>query len=99
MYLTINGKFLDKKRPEAKKASIANIGEEDQKTEDSLTFEDLEDEITDVEITDSRISASFENKLGFFSVDIPIDTEDLISLLELAIKKFNKMKATFEGLK
>ncbi len=99
MYININGKFFDTNREKAKKTNIEQIGEADQKTEDTLQWDDLSSSIEDMEITENNINVSLSNELGWFSIDIPLDTNDFVKLIELAVKKFNKMKATFEGLK
>ena len=99
MYISINGKFLDKHRAEAKATSIANIGEEDQKDEDSLTWEDLNATVEDMEINENDISFSATTDLGYFSIEIPIDSDFVEQILDLTIKKMNKIKTMIQSLK
>lgn len=99
MWTQINGKFLDKVRETAKKTAIDNIGEESQKEEDSLVWEDLETAIDTLEISEDEISISVSNALGYFSIDVPLDSGTLEEILAVTIKKMNKLKSLIENLK
>lgn len=97
MYVRIKGNFLEKTKERAKEEAIAEVGKEDAGND--LLYPELKDSIEAFEVTDTGISVSFDTEIGFISVDIPIDADDLIHLIENAVKKFNKIKSVFEGLK
>ena len=95
MYISIDKDFLDKTSGQALEEAKSEYGETSGK---QLLYSNTSDKI-DMEIGDKGITASVTNELGFFSIDIPLDTDNLVRLLELSIKKFNKIKTVMEGLK
>jgi len=99
MWININGKFLDKERASAKESEIANMGEEEQKENDTLLWENLESSFDTIEITEDEMTIAVSNKLGYFSIDIPIDSAMLEEILAVTIKKMNKLKSLIENLK
>jgi hypothetical protein len=97
MYVNIDTDFFDKSRKVAEKEAIAELGEDDGKNHALWT--DLVDNIEIDEISDANILVHIENKLGFFSFEIPLTTDNLIDILEIAVKKANKIKTLLEASK
>lgn len=99
MYISINGKFFDKHRAKAKQLSIDERGEGEQKENDSLLWEELETSIDNLEITEDEINIGMNNDLGYFSISIPLDSSIVEQILEVTIKKMNKIKSLIQNLK
>lgn len=97
MYVNINEQFLEKTKEEARKESIEVVGEEDGKH--NLVYQETKDEIEELNIEDDKIEISFSNELGYFSFNIPLDTNALEQLLSVTIKRMNKIKTLLESLK
>lgn len=100
MYASINKDWFLKNEKEALEESIANLGEEEGKN--NLVFPELKDDFTVGEILledDGKIHVDLENKLGYFSIEIPIDDELEIALIEQGVKKLNKLKTILEATK
>jgi hypothetical protein len=94
MYITLNEEYLDKTRKEAKKEAESN------EMKDNLMYDGTgTDVITIEEVTDTEIHISVENKLGYFTIDVPITTDFLEDIVALSIKKMNKIKALLESVK
>lgn len=97
MYVNLNEQFLEKSKKEAKEVAIAQFGEEGK---DNLLYEDTaEDVLQELEIGDAKITVGIENELGYFSFDIPLDTDALEQLLTVVIKRMNKIKTLLESVK
>lgn len=80
MYARINGEFLEKDKLKANEECIAELGAEDAGKD--LLWGDLIDQIQDFEVTETGISVDMENELGYFSIEIPVDTDALIHLID-----------------
>ena len=96
MYVNLDKQFLEKTKEEANKDAIADTGDEGK---NELLYAELTDELENFEITDDEISVAFSNKLGYFSVTIPIDADALEQLISVTIKRMNKIKTLLETLK
>ena len=98
VYLNINKDFFDKNKESMNKEAIEEMGDEGK---DSYLFNDNEDGvIEEIDEEASTINIKCEtSQLGYISMDIKVDSEDLLSLIELAVKKLNKFKTVLEGLK
>jgi hypothetical protein len=96
MYISINKEFFEKTKDEAWKTGLANIGEENKE----YVWEECPDRIDECYVNeDDEIYLSLRNDLGYFSADIAIDDELLIEIIQLAVKRMNKIKSAFESLK
>ena len=96
-YVSIDNKFLQKNLKEANELSISELGSDDGK--DLLRFDDLKTTIEELEIKENGIDVTVSNELGMFGLFIPLDSDDLVVLLQESIKKFNKIKAFMETMK
>ena len=97
MYLNIDEKALEKTKEKARKDAISEMGEDSGKY--SLLYDNTKDTIEETEIDDDKIKVSVSNDLGFFFIEIPIDTFLLEQILSFSIKKMNKIKSLLETLK
>jgi len=96
MHVWLKEEFINKTRVKALEKAI----EQDTESEHQLLYEEVpNEEIMEFEITETGISIGISNDLGYFNVEVPLDLDDFIQLLEIGTKKFNKLKAVFEGLK
>lgn len=95
MELWLEDEFLKKNEEEAKRKATEQLGE----VSNSKYYEDVKFTLDDFEINEGSIHIFVSGEFGSVGIDVPLQTEDLIKLLEIAIKKFNKMKTVFEGLK
>lgn len=95
MYLSLDKSFLEKTMASANKDAITEFGDDGK---DLLLYKNLDDTNVEIEVTESTINISFDNKLGFFSMEIPTD-EVMEDIVAMAIKKMNKIKALMETLK
>lgn len=89
--------FTPEKIKEAEKQSMDELGDEEGKG--YLRFDDDEAIPTIEEITDEEINVIVDGKFGYISLDLKLTADDLIALVELAVKKLNKYKTIIEGLK
>lgn len=99
MYASINKDWFLKNQQEAVEEAVKSYGEEEK---NNLVFPELKDDFTVGEILledDGRIHVDLENKLGYFSIEIPIDDELEIALIEQGVKKLNKLKTILEATK
>ena len=99
MYVNLNKLFLDKNTKEGIATAIEQIGEDDGK--DQIVFESVinGDTIEDMKINDTDIDVTVSNELGWFSFKIPLDNKVMEDLLNVVIKRMNKIKALIESLK
>ena len=95
-HIVIEEDFFEKNKEKARKASIEFGGKEYEK---SLQFDWLTSEIEELSFEDDKIELQFSNPLGYFSINIPLDAEDLERLLGVVIKRMNKIKTMLETLK
>ncbi len=103
-YLVIKEPILNKLKAKARKEAINT--DEDYEKDGSLLFEQItlkndigEDYEVDEDTNALRVWGNFENGLGFISIDIPIDTELMTQLIQMYVKKMNKIKTILEAAK
>lgn len=96
MYISLDKAFLEKNKAKAIEASINMSGKEGN---DTLLFEETTDSIEELDIKEDSIEVIVSNELGYFSLEIPLDTSDWETLLGIVIKRMNKMKTLLETLK
>lgn len=96
MYANLDEKFLRKTTEKAREESVASIGDDGK---DDLMYPDLNDKIEEFNIAENEIELSVSNELGFFSIRIPLDSDDLEQMLSIVIKKMNKIKTMLESMK
>lgn len=97
-YLNLEkAELTPEKIAEANKAAIDELGSPEAKEQLRFDPEDLTriEEITE----DGTINVISESKLGYISIDVKLDDEDIITLIGLITKRMNKFKAVIEGLK
>lgn len=95
MYASIDSKFLEKNKEKALKDYKEETGEEDER----YLFTNLDDRVESVIEETGKITIMVSNSLGYFSIEYNLDSEDLIRLFEVAVKKMNKVKTLLESLK
>lgn len=98
MYVNLNKEWLLKNIPVGESNAKEEFGEE---AKDQILFSELEENEVCLEIDSERqeLNVSFDSQLGYFSIDIPISDEDLITLIEIVTKKINRFKTALEALK
>ena len=98
MYVEINSKFYEKNKEKQLKHAKETI---DADIEGPIwTDAEMVDKIDTLDIDeDGHITIVITNTLGYFCFDLPLGTEELISLFEVAVKKMNKIKTMLEALK
>jgi hypothetical protein len=95
--MNLNKEFIDKNLESMNKNALSRFGDVDGKND--YLFEDGVHGTIE-EIDDNRFGIIVDNpELGFFTVDIDLDDNDLVRLLEMAVKKMNKFKNLLESLK
>jgi hypothetical protein len=98
IYLNLDKNFVDKHLKEWNEEAIKEFGKEGK---DMYLFNDEEDaRIEDIEEDAGKFNVVCEtSKIGYISLDVKMTTDDLLSLIELAVKKLNKFKTILEGMK
>jgi hypothetical protein len=98
VYLNLDKNFVDKHLKEWNEEAIKAFGEEGK---DMYLFNDEEDaRIEDIDEDAGELSVVCEtSKIGYISLNVKMTTDDLLSLIELAVKKLNKFKTILEGMK
>ena len=94
LYANIDKDWIDKNEAMGRKTTKENTGEENN----DLTFEEVEIRSIDAEF-DDNINFNLDTKLGYLSFTWEMSMRDLISILEIAIKKSNKIKTMLESIK
>ena len=95
--MNLNKKFIDANLKRMNEEAISKLGTRDG-CDGYMYTDDTRAVIED--ISDSSITINLDHpKIGFFSFDVKLDEEDLISLLEMCVKKMNKFKTILETLK
>ena len=100
MYLEIKKDVFEKNQKEAQEEGIASIGEEGK---NSLVF-DVVETIDEFNIEDNQIELCVQTRvkgeeLVYFSLTIPLDMDDIASLISSYVKKANKIKTLLEASK
>jgi len=92
----LDRKFFDKNKAGALVADIEASGDKEAY---SYLFKDLKAEIDELEIHEDYIFVSLSNNLGSFNFRIPLGIQDFITMMELTIKRMNKIKTILEAMK
>ena len=104
VYLTIKEPIFKRDKVSARAKAIATS--DDHEKDGSLLWEDLslknEDE-KDYEIDEANntlnVWGDFSNDMGFMSITIPLDIDLVTEIIQLYVKKMNKIKAMLEATK
>lgn len=95
VYLSINLNEFNKTLEEAKEQAIADGGE-NQATWNDLKWS-IDENSTEIE-DDGKIYLSGNiEKLGYLSVNFALDISDIADLIEVYIKKLNRLKTVLEA--
>lgn len=98
MYANVKADFVEKEKEKANFNAIQELGKEEGKN--ALLWTNIEDSIEDVSIEENGdVFVCWNNRLGSFSLTLELDTDDFIKLLEIAVKKANKIKTLLEASK
>ena len=96
VYLNIDSEYFEKNKDKFLKTAKEEFGDENSKS--YLYIDEIEGQISEIE--DNKIFITIENSpIGYISMDVSISTDDLVKLLEIAVKKMNKYKTVLESLK
>lgn len=96
MYINIDEKFFEENKEKAREESIANIGDEGK---ENLIFDTEKDNIDHIEVDNDMLTIGINTELGYFSLDIPIDSFLIETIIGEVIKRMNKFKTMLEALK
>ena len=99
VHISMDKEFVDKNLEEWNERAKEEYGEEGGK--DTYLYEDEEvGYIDEIDENGKWLKVVCEtSKLGYISMMIDLDIDDLIRLIEIAVKKLNKFKTILEGLK
>ncbi len=94
MYVNLDSVYLKKHWDSARSDAKAEGFDEDGK---DMLFAEIGSD-PEVEISEKEISAHVSTDLGFFSMSIPIEGVLLEKILEIAVKRMNKMRSALQAL-
>jgi len=96
--VSINEKYFEQYKKEAKEQSIADFGEEENT---DLYFKNLRDNIEylNIDSNTETIEFNISTELGYVNFEWSPDSEDLVDLITIATKKMNRIKTVFETMK
>ena len=98
VYLSLDKKFVDENLKNWNDNSISEMGEDGKNS--YLYTDNIEAKIEEIDEGLNKIHIICDNpKLGYISSEISIDTDDMINLFEIAVKRLNKFKTVLQGLK
>lgn len=105
VYLNIEGEVFEKHKKAAEETSIESCGEEDGKN--SFQFNDLNMVYTEPPHYDEETNCiSYggtlkigDDDLGYFSDEIELDFDTIISIIEIYRRKLGKLKTVLEATK
>ena len=105
VYLVIKEPAFNKTKAKAREEAIAT--NDDYEKEGALVWEDLvltnNDEDKDYEIDEDsnslRVWGDLNDGLGFMSVDIPLDFDMVTDIIQMYVKKINKVRTVLEAIK
>ncbi|MEK6883630.1 MAG: hypothetical protein AABY22_28640 [Nanoarchaeota archaeon] len=98
VYFNLNkSEFTEEKQKEYEKLSIEEMGIEDGKGFLRIQDDSVKGKISDWE--EECIIVDIESPIGFISLEVRFDSEDLYKLIEIAVKKLNKFKTLLESVK
>jgi hypothetical protein len=89
---TVSEASLKKALKEAK----TTMGEDS--TDHIWTDDETQITISEIE-EDGTIHIQYSGKFGFIEMDVKLDPDNVIKMIEILVKKFNKLKTVYEGLK
>lgn len=96
LYLAIDKEFFDKN----KQKFLKEAKKDDLEDTYLIVDERAIGKIEEFDFENSTIIATIENsKIGYIDIKIKLETEDLIKLIEFAVKKLNRFKNILESLK
>ena len=99
VYLSLEKEFVDKNLEKWNKDAIEELGREGGKYS-YLYYDDEKAKIDEIDEEHNRILIACEtSKVGYISMEVELTAEDLLRLIEIAVKKLNKFKTILEGLK
>lgn len=88
MYLNLNKKYLEEHRKDMEKEAQEEMGDSGK---DKLLYKD--EKQAEIECIEKNvITVSCDSKIGFLSIDIELDDEDIFTLIEYMKEKANKIK-------
>jgi hypothetical protein len=95
----MNKEFVNKNLKNWNDEAISELGEEEGK--DCYLYMDSENaRIEEIDEENGELHIACEtSKLGYISLDVELRADDLLDLIEIAVKKLNKFKTVLEGLK
>jgi hypothetical protein len=96
LYVSLNGKVIDKERKEANLRAQKAEGEDET---NDLLWPEVEATVQSFEVKEGILSINFDSELGYFSFHYNVDKDDRIEMLEDSIRLINKFKAAIEALK
>jgi len=99
VFISMDKKFVDKNLQKWNRKAIEEYGEESGK--ECYLYEDEEvASIDEIDENGNWIKIVCETSpIGYISMYVDLDTDDLIRLIEIAVKKMNKFKNILESLK
>ena len=96
-YLSVDANELKQETPAANKRAIKDYGED---TNDLILLDNAVIEDDNLELTDSNeIEISGSTKLGYISVRSQVTDDFLLDMVELGVKRLNRLKTALEALK
>ena len=107
IWLRLDEKYLKEHTESARALSIEENGDEDGKDDLRFGFDNGTKEggiISSIEIEEidsetGTVVMTADTPLGYISMNAKLDMDDLIRLMEIAVKRVNKFKTILEGMK
>ena len=98
VYLNLDKEFVDKNLKKWNEESISESGEDGK--DSYLIINDQDGRIEDIDEDASEFNVVCDDpNLGFISLDVKLDSDSLLKIIELSVKKLNKFKTVLESLK
>lgn len=99
LFLSLNkDEFTPDKIKEYNKAAIEEYGNDESGKGALLMQEEIIGRVEEIE--EDNINIVIDNsKYGYISCGVELTSQDLLELIEIAVKKLNKFKTVLEGLK
>ena len=106
VYLVIKEPMFNKLKDKARKVAIEAT--EEYEKEGALVWEELvmqnaPQESSNYELDEDsnslRVWGDFSNGLGFISLDIPLDFDMVTDIIQMYVKKINKVRTVLEAIK
>ncbi|HKU48738.1 MAG TPA: hypothetical protein VJP79_02190 [Nitrososphaera sp.] len=96
MYATLSRPFVDKTLKKVNQEAIKEFSGEENPERDFYHY-DLKDHEIKISIEDDELNVSVENELGSFYFSRKLTTDDMVNVIENAVKKANKIKTILEA--